>query len=499
MEYTTESQPKALNEQVRRIVRVALSNWKGAIAIFLLSVLASVGLFFLSPKTYTATNTVMVVAGGGNNLGSYLSSETLATTKAETYLALGSAPEVAALVSKHFAEQGQRLSWTSVAFAKDPSNSQIRVSAQASTPENAKAAADAFAQALSDEAARVEKVMASGGTDTTSTIPVVQIIPISSALLPTAPSAPSLRKNLMNGAIAGLILAALYIFIKHLFDVRIRSTEQVEEVTGHAVLGTIPQDPRLGDHRQVVTMVEAGDKRGWATAEALRDLRTNLTFSRVDNPPRVIVVTSALAGEGKSSIAANLAVAISQSGNNVVLIDADLRRSVQTDLFHLQSGAGLTDLLSGAVDLQDVLQDWSADQRLQVLGAGRTPPNPSELLGSRAMKRLLADLSRDAVVIVDSPPLLPVTDASVLSTSADGVLVVAKAGKTSIEDLKKATDRLQRVNGHVLGVVLNHVPRKGSSAGQYGYYSDTYYYSSTTGERTRRTQGKRRATASSSN
>lgn len=488
----------ALNVQVRRLLRVVLSNWKGALAIFLLSIIASVGLFFLAPKTYTATNTVMVVAGGGNNLGSYLSAETLASTKAETYLALGNAPEVAALVNQKFASEGQTVSWDSVTFAKDPSNSQIRVSAGASTPENAKTVADAFAAALSEEAARVEKVMATGGTDTTSTVPVVQVIPISSALVPTSPSAPVLRNNLFYGAIAGLILAALYVFIKHLFDVRIRSTEQVEETTGHPVLGTIPQDSRLDDHRQIVTFVEPGDRRGWSTAEAIRDLRTNLTFSRVDNPPRIIVVTSALAGEGKSSIAANLASAISQSGSNVVLIDADLRRSVQTDLFHLQSGAGLTDLLSGAVDLQDVMQDWDQDQRLHVLGAGRVPPNPSELLGSLAMKRLLADLSKEAVVIVDSPPLLPVTDASVLANHADGVLVVARAGKTSIEDLKKATERLERVNGHVLGVVLNQVPRSSTSAGQYGYYSDTYYYTSSNGSSGRRRQGKRRAASSSS-
>lgn len=499
MENTAESQPVAMNLQVRRVLRVVLSNWKGALAIFLLAIIASVGLFFLLPKTYTATNTVMVVAGGGNNLGSYLSAETLANTKAETYLTLGNAPEVAALVNQEFADQGRSVSWKSITFAKDPSNSQIRVSAGASTPEDAKTVADAFATALAVEAERVEKVMATGGTDSTSSVPVVQIIPISSALVPTSPSAPVLRDNLLYGGLAGLILAALYVFVKHLFDVRIRSTEQVEETTGHSVLGTIPQDNRLGDHRQIVTFVEPGDRRGWATAEAIRDLRTNLTFSSVDNPPRIIVVTSALAGEGKSSIAANLASAISQSGTNVVLIDADLRRSVQTDLFHLQSGAGLTDLLSGAVELQDVIQDWDQDQRLHVLGAGRVPPNPSELLGSNAMKRLLEDLSREAVVIVDSPPLLPVTDASVLSTHADGVLVVAKAGKTSIEDLKKATDRLARVNGHVLGVVLNQVPRTSTSAGQYGYYSDTYYYTSTSGAPSRRRQGKRSAAAVADN
>ncbi|APF40469.1 polysaccharide biosynthesis tyrosine autokinase [Neomicrococcus aestuarii] len=498
MEYTAENQPQALNHQVRRLAHVVLNNWKGAIAIFLLAVLASVGLFLISPKTYAATNTVMVVAGGGNNLGSYLSAETLANTKAETYLALGNAPEVSQLVSKHFAEEGQAVSWKGVTFTKDPSNSQIRVTATAENPEHARASADAFASALAEEAERVERVMATGGTDSTSSVPVVQIIPISSALLPSAPSAPVLRTNLMYGAIAGLILAALFVFIKHLFDVRIRSTEQVETTTGHPVLGTVPQDKRLDHHRQVITVGEPGDKQGWATSEALRELRTNLTFSRVDNPPRIIVVTSALAGEGKSSIAANLAVTIAQSGSKVILIDADLRRSVQTDIFQLQSGAGLTDLLSGAVDLDDVLQEWSGDPRLQVLGAGRVPPNPSELLGSRAMKRLLTDLAQESVVIVDSPPLLPVTDASVLSTSADGVLVVARAGSTSIEALKKATDRLDRVNGHVLGVVLNQVPRKGSSAGQYGYYSDSYYYTSTDGQRTRRQSGKRRAASSSS-
>ena len=190
----------------------------------------------------------------------------------------------------------------------------------------------------------------------------------------------------------------------------------------------------------------------------------------IDNPPRVIVVTSPLPGDGKSTIAVNLAAALSMSDRRVVLIDGDLRRPVMAESFGLIEGLGLTDVLIGSVEFDEVAQPAGGLPNLRVLAAGRIPPNPSEMLGSQAMRRLLQRLAADHTVIVDAPPLLPVTDAAVLTASADGALVVVSAGQTLDTQLRDALANLGAVQGHTLGVVLNRVSPKSSNAGYYGGY-----------------------------
>jgi capsular exopolysaccharide synthesis family protein len=209
-------------------------------------------------------------------------------------------------------------------------------------------------------------------------------------------------------------------------------------------------------------------------AEAFLKLRTNLQFMDIDNPPRVIVVTSPLPGDGKSTIAANLAAALSMSDRRVVLIDGDLRRPVVAESFGLVEGAGLTDVLIGRVDYADVAQRVESLPNLTVLAAGGTPPNPSELLGSKAMRRLLDWLADTGhIVIIDAPPLLPVTDGAVLTAAADGALVVVTAGRTLDTQLGAALASLHAVQGHTLGVVLNRVEPKSTDSGYYGGYYGT--------------------------
>jgi capsular exopolysaccharide synthesis family protein len=189
----------------------------------------------------------------------------------------------------------------------------------------------------------------------------------------------------------------------------------------------------------------------------------------VDKPPRVIVVTSPLPGDGKSTTVANLAIAISAGGQQVVLIDADLRRPTVAKTFNLVGGAGLTDVLAGRSNVADVLQPWGASGKLLILAAGQIPPNPSELLGSERMHELVASLAEHAIVLIDAPPLLPVTDAAILTHNTDGALIVASVGKTTIDALTKALSNVERANGTVLGIILNRVPRKGAGSSYYGY------------------------------
>ncbi|OQY94888.1 MAG: capsular biosynthesis protein [Chloroflexi bacterium UTCFX4] len=206
-------------------------------------------------------------------------------------------------------------------------------------------------------------------------------------------------------------------------------------------------------------------------AEAYRALRTNLEFSNLDKSLRALLVTSAGAEEGKSTTLANLAVTIAQSGKRVILVDADLRRPTQHQIFELKNNAGLTDMarddaLLAAPPLQD-----SGVPNLQILTSGQLPPNPAEILGSKRMSDILAALlERADLILFDAPPVLAVTDAVVLSAKMDGVLLVVSAGKTKRENAKKARAQLEKINARILGAVVNNV--KAEKGASY-YYAES--------------------------
>jgi capsular exopolysaccharide synthesis family protein len=205
-------------------------------------------------------------------------------------------------------------------------------------------------------------------------------------------------------------------------------------------------------------------------AESFRQLRTNLQFTNVSGRVKTIVVTSSVPGEGKSTTATNLAIALAQAGQVVCLVDADLRRPMVNDYLGLDRTVGLTTALVGTVDVNELLQPWGEDS-LYVLTSGRIPPNPSELLGSEEMKELVRRLEEAFdIVIIDAPPLLPVTDAAVLSQFVGGVVMVASAQKIRQHELEKSLHSLEMVGANVLGIVLNRLPAKGPDAYAYGYY-----------------------------
>jgi capsular exopolysaccharide synthesis family protein len=205
-------------------------------------------------------------------------------------------------------------------------------------------------------------------------------------------------------------------------------------------------------------------------AESYRQLRTNLSFTNVSGIAKTVLVTSSLPGEGKTTTATNLAISLAQAGRTVCLIDADLRRPMVSEYLGLDRTVGLTTTLVGEADVNAVLQPWGEDN-LYVLTSGGVPPNPSELLGSEAMKDLLdrLELAFD-MVIVDTPPLLPVTDAAVLSQHVGGVVLVVGAQKLRSQDLVRSLKSLEMVEANLLGVVLNQLPTKGPDAYAYSYY-----------------------------
>ena len=344
----------------------------------------------------------------------------------------------------------------------------ITISATATDPARAKAIANSVVDVL-----KTYVQQADPGTG-------VAIKNTSSAVLPGAPSYPKPTKILPIGLLGGLIIGYLLALIQHRRDTRVRTTDDVEENLGASVLGVIPTTRQLAaDDRSL------HGKQDFATREALRQLRTNLRFVDVDHDPRSIVITSARMGEGKSTVAAALAWVIADSGDKVALIDADLRRPAVAGIYDLDSSVGLTQVLAGTASIDDALQPTDKSG-LFVLTAGQIPPNPSELLGSQRMKQLLEQLSGEYRVILDAPPLLPVTDAALLSASADGAVVVVAASDTRVEHVQRAARNLEAVGGRVLGGVLNRVNTRrikrimyGDTQyghGAYGTYAGEKYY-----------------------
>jgi capsular exopolysaccharide synthesis family protein len=277
---------------------------------------------------------------------------------------------------------------------------------------------------------------------------------------------------LIVGGVLGFGFGVAFAMIRTASDRRIRNGDDAEQKTGVAVVGTIPLVPSLDPENRLIDASASnstGKNGTFAVSEALRSLRTNLQFMDVDHPPKTIVVTSPLPGDGKSTIACNLALTLAAAGTTVVLVDGDLRRSMVASIMGLPGGAGLSDVLAGRAALAEVLQRTPKSSNLLVLAAGSVPPNPSEVLGSERMHSLLSDLTKYATVIIDAPPLLPVTDGAVLAHQADGALVVVTLGKTTYDLLDKALDTLRKARGRALGIVLNKVPIRGADAATYSY------------------------------
>ncbi|MEE6259730.1 polysaccharide biosynthesis tyrosine autokinase [Plantactinospora sonchi] len=279
------------------------------------------------------------------------------------------------------------------------------------------------------------------------------------------PVSPRPMRNLVLAGLLGLVLGAGLAVLRGLTDTTVRDGEALQEATSAPLLGSIPYD---GQARTSPLIVGAAAQT--ARAEAMRKLRTNLRFVDAQEPARVIAVTSAVQAEGKSTLACNLAITLAEAGWQVLLVDADLRRPRVAGYLGMPSGAGLTDVLIGEVAVEDVLQPWG-DKSLLVLPGGSVPPNPSELLGSKAMADLLLSLRElTDIVIIDTPPLLAFTDGVVVAVQADGALLVSRGGKTPRAQSAAAARALHSVSARVLGCVLNMSRENKIDVEQYRAY-----------------------------
>jgi polysaccharide biosynthesis transport protein len=312
---------------------------------------------------------------------------------------------------------------------------------------------------------------------TPNAVPPVAVRIVRPASVPSQPSSPDLPVMLalgLLGLLGGLVLGAGAAVARHRLDTTVKSAEQLTALAKAPNLTTIGYDGAV--RKRPLTVHEPADA---PRAEAFRQLRTNLRFVDLDSHHKVIVVTSSLPAEGTTTTTLNLAIALASGGQKVLVVEADLRRPGAARLLGLTSTVGLTSVLTHGVPLDQAIQPWSGG--VDLLASGPLPPNPAELLGSMHMAALLAEVgSWYDTVLIDTPPLLPVTDAAAIAPAADGVLLVTRFRKTTRDQVAAAVAAISAVSVPLLGTVLNMVPRRGPRA--YARYH-TYYASHPSAER----------------
>lgn len=437
-------------------------GWRALIIGMVIGALAGVAYFFVTPKIYEARATGFISASSGDSL---VSGSDEATARASSYVALITSGTVREAIAKELGEAPGALQGALTARVV-PGSTLIEVTAQSSSPDTAVKLASGALDGLTSV---IDEIESKGGQGSKITV-----VALDDAVKPSTPVAPNLRNSLLIGTLGGLIAGFIFLLLRRLLDVKVRTHTDMGELMGTGVLGRVPKLGKNG-------VAPAGSHLSNVAKESFRQIRTGLRFSSIDTEVRAVMITSANQGEGKSMVAASLARVIAASGQRTIIIDADMRRPKVARNFKIEGSVGLSGVLSGQVAAGAAVQATD-DPNLFILPAGAIPPNPSEMLGSIALKNLLVELRRDFFVIVDAPPVLPVTDASIVSTVVDGVVYVTATGATRKAAVAAARAQLEQVNARVLGVVLNFVSLKDDGGGYgygYGYYRQnrSYYLS----------------------
>lgn len=457
-------------------LRVLRKRWATVVLVMLTTLGIAALLTILSPRTYES-EMQFFVSTSVNEASSdqLLQGNNFTQQRVKSYAALMTSPKVLDPVA---AAVGQGTTSTSlgkkVAATVPLDTVLIDVAVRDSDPEQARAIGEAITESFPAVVAEME----TPNNGNASPVKVTVSMPPAT---PTSPIRPIPWLNLAVGLALGLLMGLAAALLRDYLDASIKTPSDTEGLHTLPTLGTITFDADAKKHPLIVHSSPRSPR-----AEAFRSLRTNLQF--VDSARRhaSIVVTSSLPGEGKSTTTANLALSLAETGSTVCVIEGDLRRPRLLDYMGYEGAVGLTDVLIEHATIDDVLQQF-ADTSLWLIGSGMLPPNPSELLGGARMKQVLADLlERFDYVIIDAPPLLPVTDAAVLSTITDGVLVVVGAGVATTDHLRRALQSIEAVQGRLLGLVFNRLPRKESTS--YDSY-DYNYVPETPRGRARRRQG----------
>jgi receptor protein-tyrosine kinase len=453
--------------KLQDLIKLLRSRWITLLATTLIAVLGAVLYTLITTPLYQATTRLFVSTTGGKSVTDNYQGNRLSQERVLSYTELLMGETLAQrTIDKMDLGISATVLKARVSATAKPDTVLIDVKVLDESPIRSRD----IANALSDEFVVMVRELE---TPRPGADPDARVIVEQRASIPASPSIPNPKKNIAGGLAGGLLLGVGLAVLRDRLDNTVKSQEVVEDITGTGAVGYIPFDKDI-----VATPAISFDNDNSSTAEAFRKLRTNLQFLTVDHPPRVIVVTSSSPSEGKSTTSINIALALAEADHNVVLVDGDLRRPRLAKYLDVLGSVGVSTVLSGAAPLDEVLQQTKFP-RLTVLAAGPTPPNPSELLGSLTAEKMLSELrAQFDYVIIDSAPVLAVTDGAILAAKSDGALVVVRAGKTRRDQLAHAIGMLNDVGATLLGAVLTMMPIRGSGAYSYNYY----YYGGSYGD-----------------
>lgn len=448
-------------------LRIFRHRWLLIVAITAGIAALAHGYTLVTKPVYQSTAQLFVAVKSGDSVGELNQGNTFAQSRVSSYVILATGSTVRTMVAERLDLDPATL--VGAISAANPAQSVlINISALDSDPVAAARIANTASEVLVDLVDDVESTDAASSTDAAGGPTPVGLTIVEQASPPWSPVAPNPLQNLAVGVFIGLALGVGTALLIEVLDTRLRGRAAIEKLTDTSILGTFTAEP--ADTPQLILgSTESYSRR----AESFRQLRTHLQFASIDGGLRSVMVTSSIPGEGKTTTAANLALVLAEAGNSVLLVDADLRRPRQHELFGLEGSVGLTTVLTGRISLDEAAQSVNGAGRLAVLTSGELPPNPSELLGSAAMERALAEMERTFdVVVVDTPPLVNVSDPTALSTLASGVLLVASAdGRLHRDQLRQSLENLSFVQAKLLGVVLNRVEAsRGGQSYSYSYY-----------------------------
>lgn len=433
----------------RQFWNLVRSRWIVIIAFALIGLIGGAAYALIAPRQYEAEAELFVSASGIDNTSDLAQGGTFSQQQARNYSAIATkelvlAPVISSLkLSESVSGLARKVS------ATVPLNTSIiSITVTDSSPERAARTANAIATSLVDTVIKLVPKKSDGTTP-------VRLEPVQNATAPANPSAPNSRISLLLGLLAGLVVGLVLIILREIASTRVRSTDQIHEITDAPVLATV-----VNDFSAARAPLLQPDLHDTVRAEEFRQLRTNLLSAHDDRSQRVVLVTSSVPREGKSVTASNLAIALAATGKKVILVDADLRTPSIAGLFELEAEVGLSDVLAGNAQLGDAVQPWGTTT-LSILPAGSISANASELVGSSASDALIAALAGGYdFVVIDSPALVPVTDAAVLARVVGSALLVVGAGRVETRELRRSLELLTTADAALLGTVFNRAPAR---------------------------------------
>lgn len=451
--------------ELQDYLRILRKNWWLIVTAAVLGAAVALAYSLLATPLYSTSAKVFVSTTSATSASELQQGSSFTLQRIKTYADLVS---TSAVLQPAIDELGIKVSVADLrdqVTASTPLNTTvIDVSVSQEDPVFAASLATTVAEQLSAVVEDIETADATVGSP-------VQLSVVQEAEVPTQPTSPNTKLNIALGLLLGLALGVGVALLRQTLDRRVRNERDLELLTDTPVLGGIVFDPKAKE-RPLIVHADPRSPR----AESFRTLRTNLQFLDTDRVDRSFVVTSSIQSEGKSTTSANLAITLADSGAKVLLVDADLRKPKMSTYMGIEGGVGLTDAIIGRVQTADAIQRWGRTS-LYLLPAGQMPPNPSELLGSSGMAAIIEGLAKQYdVILYDAPPLLPVTDAAVLTRLVGGALLIVAAGRVHSPQVGGALDALDNVGAKASGLVLTMLPTKGPDAYGYGRYGHTYGY-----------------------